>query len=212
MMFSPPTPNNLQIYNMKRVSTVYNKMLSEGKEGYERVGWGSLESQHKRFKILTEIADLRENSLLDVGCGLGALYEVLVSKYPDISYTGADINQNMINSALERHPAITFFHADLVTQPEKFSKTGYDYVFMSGALNLSDGKHEETIKKMMRAMFLLARKGVAVNFLSVFADHFTPGEYYCNPMKILELAFSLTHKVVMRHDYMSHDFTVYLYK
>ena len=53
---------------------------------------------------------------------------------------------------------------------------------------------------------------IALNFLSIFSDYFSPGEYYANPETILKIAFSLTSKVVLRHDYMSHDFTIYLYK
>jgi len=193
-------------------SKIYNNMLAQGKEEYERVGWGSMESQQKRFKILSEIANLYENRILDVGCGLGGLYEFLVKEYPDISYTGTDININMIKGARERHPAVKFIHADIVTQPEKIVKVNFDYVFLSGALNLSEDNREESIEKIVRAMYLLARKGVGINFLSTFSNYFTPGEYYSNPVKILELAFSITHNVVLRHDYMPHDFTLYLYK
>ena len=65
---------------------------------------------------------------------------------------------------------------------------------------------------MMDAMFKLAKNGVAINFLSIFSDYLTPGEYYSNPEVILRLAFSISPKVVLRHDYMKHDFTFYLYK
>jgi hypothetical protein len=83
---------------------------------------------------------------------------------------------------------------------------------MSGALNLSADKHHDTIESIMKVMFTLANKGVAINFLSVFSDYLTPGEYYCNPVDILQLAFSITKKATSRHDYMPHDFTIYLYK
>ena len=53
---------------------------------------------------------------------------------------------------------------------------------------------------------------MAINFLSIFSDYYSPGQYYANPEFILKMAFSITSKVVLRHDYMNHDFTIYLYK
>lgn len=197
---------------MTTVSNTYNKMLSDGKEDFERVGWGSVESQQKRFLVLSEIADLSNSSILDVGCGLGAFYDYLLEIHPKVNYAGTDINHNMVIGALERHPDISFIHADIVTQSEKLKNKMFDYVFLSGALNLSEDKHEDIIGEVMRSMFSLANKGVGINFLSIFSDYFSPGEYYCNPEKILKLAFSITSKVALRHDYMPHDFTVYLYK
>lgn len=197
---------------METISNIYETMLSDGSEDYERVGWGSLESQQKRFKILSEIGDLSHCSILDVGCGLGDLYDFLIDKYSDITYSGTDINSKMIQGAVERHPTVKFTQTDITSDLSILKEREFDYVFLSGALNLSEDKHEETILNIVDAMFTMAKKGVGINFLSIFSDYFTPGEYYSNPVKIMELAFSITHNVVLRHDYMPHDFTLYLYK
>jgi len=197
---------------MATISNIYNKMLSDGKEDYERVGWGSINSQHKRFQVLTEIGDLNNSTVLDVGCGLGNLFDYVSNLFPNVAYTGTDINQNMIEGAIKRLPNVEFVCADIVSIPNRLENRMFDYVFLSGVLNLSADKHELTISEMMKIIFSFANKGVGINFLSIFSDYFSPGEYYCNPEKILKLAFSITPKVVLRHDYMPHDFTVYLYK
>ena len=197
---------------MRTISDTYNKMLAEGTNNSERVGWGSADSQTKRFSVLTEIGDLDNRTILDVGCGLGAYFDYIHNIYPNLLYTGVDINPNMIQKAQQRHSDIEFINTDITSDSHALNDRKFDYVFLSGALNLSTEKHHETIENIMKEMFTLANKGVAANFLSIFSDYLTPGEYYCNPEDILQMAFSITKKVTLRHDYMPHDFTIYLYK
>ncbi len=194
------------------ISEIYNKMLTNGANEAECVGWGSADSQEKRFRVLIEIGNLENYSILDVGCGLGAFVDYIHKTHLDLSYTGTDINPNMIQGAQQRHSDIEFIHTDITYDGHALNDRKFDYVFLSGALNLSTDKHHDTIDSIMKEMFALAKKGVAINFLSVFSDYLTPGEYYCSPEDILQLAFSITKKVALRHDYMPHDFTIYLYK
>ena len=187
-------------------------MLTDGTNDAERVGWGSVDSQEKRFRVLTEIGNLDNDSILDVGCGLGAYFDYVHKMHSNLSYTGIDINLNMIQEAQQRHSDIEFIHTNIIADTHALNDRKFDYVFLSGALNLSADKHHDTIEIIMKEMFVLANKGVAINFLSVFSDYLTPGEYYCNPVDILQIALSITKRVTLRHDYMPHDFTVYLYK
>jgi len=197
---------------MTTISDTYNKMLADGVNDAERVGWGSADSQEKRFSVLTEIGDLDNDTILDVGCGLGAYFDYIHNAYPNLSYTGVDINPNMIQEAQQKHSDIEFIHTDITSDSHALNDRKFDYVFLSGALNLSTDKHHDMIENIMKEMFALANKGVAANFLSLFSDYLTPGEYYCNPENILQTAFSITKKITLRHDYMPHDFTIYLYK
>ena len=197
---------------MSEISKIYNKFLSDGDDDYARVGWGSSNSQKERFRVLTEVGSISSCSVLDVGCGLGGLYDYLSHDYSNFTYIGIDINENMILEAMKRHPAVEFMCDDILAESSLLDGRTFDYVFLSGALNLSLDNQESTIFEMMEAMYRLAVKGAAINFLSIHSDFFSPGEYYCNPEKILKMAFSITKKVNLRHDYMPHDFTVYLYK
>jgi len=197
---------------MIKISDTYNKMLSDGGNDAERVGWGSLDSQKQRFRVLIEIANLDNDTILDVGCGLGAYYEYIHNLYPNLLYTGIDINPNMVQEAKQRYSNVEFICTDITRDTHALSGRNFDYIFLSGALNLSEDKHQNTIEVILKEMFTLANKGVAANFLSIFSDYLTPGEFYCNPEDILKLALSITKKATLRHDYMAHDFTIYLYK
>jgi hypothetical protein len=65
---------------------------------------------------------------------------------------------------------------------------------------------------MLSEMFRICRKGVAMNFVSDQVDFKTRGLFYSSPEKILSMAFILSNRIVLRHDYMPYEFTVYIYK
>ena len=188
----------------------YNSMLSEGRTNARKVGWGSEKSQQKRFEILCEVANISNATVLDVGCGLGDFYDYLVSKSIKVEYTGIDINQNMIEKARQGRSANKFLCADM--KSDYFEENSFDYVFLSGAFNLSEDNHLANVEKTVSKMFAAARSAVAFNIMSLHAPYFGPGEYYACPEKLLGMMLRLSKKVVLRHDYMDHDFTIYLYK
>ena len=187
-------------------------MLLNGKNDYDRVGWGSLESQEQRFSILSDIGNLNNCSVLDVGCGLGSYFQYLNSKFNNIKYTGTDINPRMISNSQKRYKSAEFIHTDITLESHGLTGRKFDYIFLSGALNLSEDKHFEVIRNVIDAMFNMSNKGIAINFLSIFSDYISPGEFYCNPVSLTEMAFSFSRKVTLRHDYFHHDFTIYIYQ
>jgi SAM-dependent methyltransferase len=197
---------------MTNIQNIYNQMLTKGSADYEKVGWGSLESQLERFRILSDIGNLNKCSVLDVGCGLGGLFNYLNKKNLDVNYTGVDINENMIKTAKKNYPDAKFYCEDICSHNSILGKKSFDYVFLSGALNLSEDNHENNIERILKKIFSISDKGIAVNFLSIYSDYITPGEYYSNPENVLKLGFSLSKKIVLRHDYMPHDFSLYIYK
>ena len=61
---------------------------------------------------------------LDVGCGgSGRIIELL--KNHGFSVEGVDLSERMLVLARERHPAITFHHADIVTWSSRAPTTSY---------------------------------------------------------------------------------------
>ena len=83
--------------------------------GYDTraLGIGSRESQEIRFAILTQIADLRGASILDVGCGFGDLQSYLEGKGIAVRYSGLDLQPAFIEEARRRHPAGEFHCTDI---------------------------------------------------------------------------------------------------
>jgi SAM-dependent methyltransferase len=188
----------------------YSRLIRVHSKDYEMVGWGSKQGQERRFRVLSEVGDFSGKSLLDVGCGLGNLYAYLNSRKVQCTYTGVDINNRMIANAKERFREADFKTLDILTQDDPWPR--YDFVILSGAFNLSQDKQKEFVRAMIQRMYQMARVAVAFNILSTKADFFEHGEYYARPGEMLDFCLTLTRCVILRHDYMPHDFTVYMYR
>jgi SAM-dependent methyltransferase len=186
------------------------KVLEHG-GGYAAANWGSPEGQSLRFQVLTEISDLDGRSVLDIGCGCGHLLEYLEKQSITVSYKGWDITPSMIRIAKEKYNRDCFEERDIMAgQPPK--EPEFDFVFASGIFYLLRESPYDHIKKMVARMLAHARLGVAFNTLSQKAPTKDKDEFYADPVRILSDCFSLAPRFVIRHDYLKHDFTVYLLK
>ena len=198
------------IYNMEKLIDFYNQNVKKHKDGIKSVAWGSKESQQKRFEILSQIANLEGQSVLDVGCGLGDFYGWLRNIYSDIGYTGIDITPSMIEIALKSFPG-TKFKVQNILELKKVRPT-YDYVFASGIFNRRIRRHKDFVMETVERMFALSNRGIAFNIMSTKADFMEKNEHYADPCKMLNFCMNLSRRFVLRHDYMPHDFTIYVYK
>lgn len=70
------------------------------------------------------------NSILDVGCASGGLYNIVCSKRPNISYVGIDISKNLIEEAKRKYPNAEFQLSD--GQRIKYPDNFYDSVLTLG--------------------------------------------------------------------------------
>ncbi len=85
---------------------------------------GSPYEQESRRMLAADLARVfapaGERTLYEVGCGTGlmtaALFEAGWSKD---SYRGGDVSEAMLAIARERHPEVTFEHADVLNLPER---------------------------------------------------------------------------------------------
>jgi 2-polyprenyl-3-methyl-5-hydroxy-6-metoxy-1,4-benzoquinol methylase len=182
--------------------------------GYDTrsLGIGSRESQEIRFEVLAQMGDLRNASILDVGCGFGDLHSFLERRGIPVRYAGLDIQPAFIEEARRRHPSDEFSCADV----EGFEpKEPPDYVFISGTFNVKFRKDQEAwVFRILKRLFEKSRHGVGINMLSTYYDpgHFRDDMFYCRPEHALTQAHAITRWVTLRHDYLPHDFTLYLYR
>lgn len=185
---------------------IYYESVSNYPQDYRAVKWASKESQFLRFKVLCEIApNIFCSNLLDVGCGLGHLVDYLISKEFTGVYKGIDIVDQMILRAQKRHPAYYFETNDI----DSILEDSHDYVLASGLFAFVDFKH---IESALPSLFSRATKGLAFNCLSILAPSKDEGLIYQNPTEILHLCKSISPQTTLRHDYLLHDFTIYMNK
>jgi len=221
-MTRPWTPRQVQDY--------YSKCLAEHGSGPLAVGWGSKESQELRFKVLVEVcghpACLQGCTIADVGCGTGDLYQYLLDqRLQSLSYTGYESNGEAVKVAQLRFGAgqeggssARFYRSNLLDRvqiPGRLSAT-WDYVFASGLFTFSNCRQFEVLIGWLYAQ---AKKVLAFNVLSSWAPEHRVGHFYLEPSRALALAARIQREVdggpgriLLRHDYLPHDMTVYMYR
>lgn len=187
----------------------YEGLLAQHGISHRSLNWGTVVSQQRRFRALADLADLNGTSVLDVGCGLGDFWVWLSSRQVPVDYTGIDLTPAMVEKARERLPARRF----IVATPESMPDVElFDYVVASGIFYLQTIEPEQYFRSTITQMFALARRGIAFNSLSTWAAQVDAGEFYADPLRTVEFCRTLSPWVVLRHDYLPHDFTVYIYK
>ncbi len=194
------------------IRTFHSERLAEFQADDARVVWNSRHSQESRFAVLATVGDLTGATLLDVGCGLGDFSTFLRSRNVQFaSYTGIDLNAEMVSAARTKYPSETFEVRDPADEP--FAAESFDYVFESGIFNFAVPEWESIARQTMRAMFQACRKGIAMNFLSKLSGNENPEAHYSQPSEILSMIEDdLSAHFVLRHDYRTNDFTVFVYK
>lgn len=197
----------------ERLMKFYDDAIDRfGPNDAQGVGWGLPSGQVPRFRVLAEIADLNEMSVLDIGCGFGDLYGYLREQRIAASYRGIDINPRSISIAQqkysEKYPGAHFEVADF----EQYAGESADYVLASGVLTFKIENYAQIYPGFIRKMFYLSRRGCGFNMLrrGAHPDDATYAAY--DPMEIYAFCLELTPKLVLRQDYLSHDFTMYLYR
>jgi len=176
--------------------------------GPKALDW-SEEGQRRRFQVLAGVGDMSGWSVLDLGCGFGDLLSFLVTPFPSIAYHGVDFSRPILEEARRRHAEASFDELDVVR--DRIPGL-YDVVLSSGLHNLETGTNDEDMERLLAKAWGACRIAVAVNMLSARARSRTEGRHYYEPGRFLGLAQSLAPFVVLRHDYLPHDFTLYLYR
>jgi SAM-dependent methyltransferase len=191
----------------------YEKRLEEYGYSPETLGWGVHGRQEVRFAVLAEFALQQPNSsVLDVGCGFCDLYEFLTKHEWRGHYTGVDVVPGLLSVARQRHPSLDVRELDITDQSAELDE--YDFVIASGIFNaaLPSGTNASNAETALRRMFQHSRVATCVDFLSSYVDFQKPGAYHTDPAWAFSTAKRLTRSVLLRHDYMPYEFSVFLFR
>jgi SAM-dependent methyltransferase len=191
------------------ISQYYDSLVE--RHGYDpkACDYGRRESQIAKFQVLAEFLPMEGQRVLDVGCGFADFAEFLHQRHGKVQYTGIDISPRMIDEARRRHPQLDLRLANVLS--DEFEEP-FDIVLANGIFYLLGNEAADLMQELIRKMFGLARAGVAFTSLSAWANRQEAGEFYADPVQTLEYCRGLTPRLVLRHDYLPHDFTIYMYR
>jgi SAM-dependent methyltransferase len=178
--------------------------------------WNSEDSQVTRFEQLFQICDPASDfSIIDYGCGYGALIDFLLQKGCRFAYTGFDILEDMVVKAREIHKDrhfCTFTNQESALIPA-------DYAVESGIFNIRlEYSYDEWtgyVIQTLQKMNSLSRKGFAFNLLTSYSDppYMKPHLYYADPCYFFDYCKRhFSRNVALFHDYNLYDFTILVRK
>jgi SAM-dependent methyltransferase len=177
------------------------------------VDWTDESSQRKRFEQLVRVLRLDQQesfTILDFGCGYGALLPFLVEHGFRFTYVGYDRSPRMIAAARRQHRLTEArFTSEWAAMPAA------DFVVASGVFNVRlgvpDAEWEANVLRTLRIIDGKATAGWAVNFLTGYTDQVAKRDhlYYADPAKIFDWSWrSASRWVSLLHDYDLQDFTI----
>ena len=189
----------------------YHKCLIEkyGLGSIGALGWKAREGQETRFEMLSQIGDLNNSSVLDVGCGHGDLCGFLNKKYTRLRYIGVDLNESFLDFAIEKYSLsgeTSFFLGDFT----KANLPVTDYIIASGTLNYYNSDPNYVFKTITK-LFNGCRIAFGFNILSK-VDNFNSLLIAYKPQQILEHCRTLTSNIIFKEGYYENDFTVMMYR
>jgi len=197
----------MQIDDNTYIAQYYDELVEKHGNSHKSCDYGHKESQEKKFKVLLGVFDQKSIDILDVGCGTGDFYGYLKKKFNDINYEGIDLSEKMVTLCKSKYGENLFKQKNVLDYINK-----KDFIIANGVFYLIRKNPEKNMQILINYMFSLCCKGVAFNSLSSWATKKEEKEFYADPLKTLEFCSTFTHKVVLRHDYLPHDFTIYMYK
>jgi SAM-dependent methyltransferase len=192
-----------------RIAAYYEGLVQKYGHDPRACDYGRPKSQELKFRVLSEAMALEACSVLDVGCGFADFCRFLQGRFQDVRYRGIDICPAMVEEAHRLDPSREVSLGNIL---ESSWAEQFDLVTANGIFYLLGDEAWSTMKKIIRRMYEAANVAVAFNSLSAWAEDKEAGEFYANPVEVLEFCRTLTPWVVLRHDYHPRDFTIYMYK
>jgi SAM-dependent methyltransferase len=175
--------------------------------------YNSPESQFVRFDQLMKVLPPVETpfSLIDYGCGYGAMAEYMLEKGYRFEYQGFDISEAMINHAIQQKPAGVnwqyFAHESDLTPA--------DYTIACGVFNIKFAADLEAwqalILETLGKIAGLSKKGFSFNMLTSYsdADRMRPDLYYGDSLFFFDYCKrNFSRNVALLHDYNLYDWTI----
>ena len=201
--------DNMLKKEKKELIKLYENRLKSYGVSARTMGWRDKKQQNLRFKILSEIGDLKNKRILDVGCGFGDFYSYLISKNKKPIYTGYDLSGKIIEKAKKIHPKTKLEARDILREGMSGK---FDYIFESGILNKKISNNMSFAKKMINTMFEHCKIGIAINMMSTYIDFEEGFLFHYSPEEMFKFAKRMSKRVILRHDYPLYEFTLYVYK
>lgn len=199
------------------VARYYSEKIAAHGDTPRGVDWNSEEGQFIRFEQLCKVVPpaAPEFSLIDLGCGYGALLDYLQGRQLPCDYLGVDVSDEMIRAAMRRHEALPGVRFITASTPDRAA----DYSVASGIFNVrqnrSDDEWFDYIQHTLDVLDRNSRLGFSFNCLTSYSDEDKKRDdlYYADPCLLFDLCKRrYSRQVALLHDYGLYEFTIIVRK
>ncbi|MEO5891118.1 MAG: class I SAM-dependent methyltransferase [Ferruginibacter sp.] len=200
---------------LQQVENYYSEKVRQHGANAKGVDWNSEASQELRFQqLLKVIAEPGKFSLLDYGCGYGAMLKFMTDIYPDMAYTGFDISEEMLQKAKEQD-----FASAAASWTPALKNEAFNYTIASGIFNVRLNQNEPDWKKYVEEVLTeinsRSNRGFSFNMLTSFSDkeYMRDYLYYADPAYYFNFCKKhFSKQVALLHDYHLYEFTIIVKK
>ena len=201
---------------LKEVADYYSAKLAEYGESPRGVDWNGADSQRLRFEQLSKIiAQPTDFCLNDLGCGYGALYDYLCTRYKDFAYRGFDVSGDMIRAARIRYADNRNARFMVAVEPLETAHYGIASGIFNVRLGCTDVRWRAHLENTLDILHRTSSKGFAFNCLTSYsdADKVRSHLYYADPCVLFDFCKRrYSRHVALLHDYGLYEFTILVRK
>lgn len=208
--------------NLKATQEKLNKYFADKLDEFgatpRGVDYNGPEAQWVRFGQLVRVIDPAQPfTVLDYGCGYGAMFDYMQGRSWQFEYWGVDLIEKMVIAGRETHK--DFPNAHFTTDENQVP--GADYLLAGAIFNIKmetpfdewRSFSVETLHTMNR----LCSKGFSFNMLTKYSDADCtakrPDLYYGDPLFYFDYCkCNFSRNVALLHDYGLYDFTILVRK
>jgi SAM-dependent methyltransferase len=182
------------------------------------VDYNGPEAQQIRFEQLVKVIDPSASfTVIDYGCGYGALFDFLQNKKWQFEYCGFDMLEKMVIAGRAAHVGLSkasFQHLEEELVPA-------DYLIASSIFNnkfeATEHEWQEMVLQTLQRMNGLCTKGFSFDMLTKYSDAdrmaLRPDLFFADPLIMFDFCKrNFSKNVALLHDYGLYDFTILVRK
>jgi SAM-dependent methyltransferase len=202
----------------KKLAQYFTKKLEEFGPTPKGVDYNSPQAQEVRFQQLTKLIEPSYRfTIIDYGCGYGALFDFLKNRGWNFEYFGVDLIEKMVITARQVHELDFNTHFTTIDSDLPI----VDYLIAGAIFNIkmdaAYNEWREMVAQTLIRMDRLCTRGFAFNMLTSYSDpnrmEQRPDLFFADPLFFFDFckrAFS--RNVALLHDYGIYDFTILVRK
>lgn len=197
-----------------KIAEHYDNCFQQHGDSNLGVDWPNYEDTLTRHKVMYDLIQTEEATLLDFGCGLGHFYEWIETNKKQIHYSGLDINEGFYNTCKTKFPHLSFYHTDIFKND---NLPNFDYIVINGVFTEKQGLTQEEMwgffTSAISKLWNKCDKGIAFNLMSKHVDWEREDLFHVSLDELgWYLKNNLSRNFIIRNDYKLYEYTTYVYK